>query len=479
MQNLLKVALAVLVLGVASIHTANSQEFLISGGSNNTISGGVAFDGTNYLIGLTGDAISDSNISVQFISPAGQLVGSRIQLGETGCAPSVAFDGTNYLLIWCDRYVAFLDDGNDAGLTNIYGRFINPLGSFVGSRFTVETDAYIKGSSIGNVHFNGTNYFFTYCEDDAGVDIGRAYGRFISTTGSLLGSPIQISSANVGGVNIAFDGANYLAVFEINATSVYGQFISASGSLVGNNFPIDDSPNLSDNPVSVVYGGSKYLVAFHDQQSTGSGWNLFAHFVSTAGVVNANKITICDSNQNPFLCTLAYDGTNFISAWISLNSRQIRGQFRDITGAHFNSEFVIFDSVAGVLPLGGVATFSANQYLAVCTKLNWSKSDKADNTNLGIYGKFVEESTGIIENSPDNFSVLLFPNPTSDIITLDINSNENLAYFIYDVLGTLVKSGITRQDQRQINIDDLSDGIFIVEIKFKEWSGKQKLIIQR
>ncbi len=215
-QKLIKMAFAILMCGAASIHTTKSQEFSISGSSNNSIPGGVAFDGTNYLIGLSGDATSDSNLTVQFISTAGQLVGNRIPLGETGSAPVVAFDGANYLLIWSDRYVAFLDDGDDAGMTNIYGRFIDPSGSFVGNKFTIETDAYIKGCIIGSVHFNGTNYFFTYCEDDGGGDIGHAYGRFISTSGALLGSPIQISSAVVGGVNIAFDGTNYLAVFEIN-----------------------------------------------------------------------------------------------------------------------------------------------------------------------------------------------------------------------------------------------------------------------
>lgn len=479
-QKLLKVAFTILVFGAASIHTAKSQEFSISGSSNNSIMGGVAFDGTNYLIGLTGDATSDSSISVQFVSPTGQLVGNRLPLGETGCAPSVAFDGTNYLLIWCDRYVAFLDNGNDAGLTNIYGRFINPAGSFVGNKFTIETDAYIKGCAIGNVHFNGNNYFFTYCEDDGGGDIGLAYGRFISTTGNLLGIPIQISSANVGGVNMAFDGTNYLAVFEINSRLIHGQFISAAGSLVGANFSIDDSPNLSDNPVSVVYGGSQYLVAFHDQQGGGSGWNLFAHFVSVSGTVGANKITICDSTQSPMIPTLAYDGTNYLSAWISMNSKQIKGQYIDATGAHFNSEFVIFDSVAGVLPLGGVATFSsANQYLAACTKLNWLKSGESDNTNLGIYGKFVEESTSVSEKGNGNYVFNMYPNPANDIITLDVNSKENMVFRIYNVSGSLVKSGMAKQNQQQINIRDLSDGIYIVEIKSKEWTEKQKLIIQR
>jgi len=452
------------------------QEFTISGNCNNSIPGGVAFDGTNYLIGLCGDATSDSNLTVQFISTVGQLAGNRIPLGETGSAPVVAFDGTNYLLIWGDRYVAFLDNGNDAGMTNIYGRFINTSGGFVGSKFTIASSAYIKGCSIGNLHFNGTNYFFTYREDNGLGNIGPVYGQLISISGSLSGSPIQISSGSVGDVDMAFDGTNYLVVFVVNSQYIYGQFISATGNLVGTNFSIDNSTNPSDNPVSVAFGRSQYLVAFHDEQSTGSGWNLFARFVSSSGAVGTNKITICDSTQSPMIPTLAYDGTNYLSAWISMSSKQIKGQIMDTTGTSVNNEYVIFDSIPGELPLGGVITYSGNKYLAACTKINFAKSN---NTNLGIYGKFLASSTSINENINDNYVYKIYPNPANDIITLNINSNENMAFCIYNVYGTLVKSGIAKQNQQQINIGDLSDGIYFIEIKSKEWTENQKLIIER
>lgn len=478
MKNFTKLVFVFIIVGATSIHTVQSQEFSISGSSNNSISGGVAFDGTNYLVGLTGDATSDSNLSVQFVSTTGQLVGNRIPLGETGSAPVVAFDGTNYLLIWCDRYVAFLDNGDDAGLTNIYGRFINPSGSFVGSRFTIETGAYIKGCSVGDVHFNGTNYFFIYSEDDGMGDVGPRYGRFISTSGTLIGSPLQISSSNVGGADMEFDGTNYLVVFEVGSKYIYGQFISAAGALTGVNFLIDNSENLSDNPVSVAFGGSKYIVAFHDQQAGGSGWNLYAHFVSTSGNVNTNKITICDSTQSPMIPTLAFDGTNYLSAWISLNSKQIKGQFIDTTGAPFNSEYVIFDSLSGVLPLGGVASFSGGKYLAACTKINWAKTGKSDNTNLGIYGKFINESTSTGELPEKDHSFYLYPNPATDIISLNININETMVLNIYNTIGVLVKSETIKQNNQQINISDLSNGIYIVQVKSREWTEKQKLIIQ-
>jgi hypothetical protein len=50
---------------------------------------------------------------------------------------------------------------------------------------------------------------------------------------------------------------------------------------------------------------------------------------------------------------------------------------------------------------------------------------------------------------------------------------------IYNINGKLVSSEILKENQQQINIGDLSNGIYLVEIKSKEWTEKQKLIIQR
>jgi len=476
--NYLKATIALIMWGIMTSAIAQSNEFSISGSCNNSIAGGVAFDGTNYLVGLTGDSSSDSTLTVQFISQTGQLVGNRIQLGETGSAPLVAFDGTNYLLIWSDRYVAFLDDGDDAGMTSMYGRFISPSGSFVGNKFTIVTNAYIKGCTCGDIHFNGSNYFFVYREDDGLGDVGLVYGQRISISGALLGSPVQISTSNVGDLTMAFDGMNYLVVYSINSQFVYGQFISASGSLVGANFSIDNSVNASDNPVSVAFGGSQYLVAFHDQSGTGSVWNLFARFVSTSGIVDANKITISDSTQNPIIPTLAYDGTNFLVAWITMNTERIKGQFYDTTGTPVNSEYVIFDTISGTMPLGGVGSFAGNVCLAICTRINWGGKSDTKSVNAGIFGKFLEQ-TGINDNIDGNSLLNLFPNPASDIITLDIKGNENMELNIYNIIGDLVKSERINAVNMQINVGDLNNGVYMVSIKSKDLTENQRLIIQR
>ncbi|MDO9154346.1 MAG: T9SS type A sorting domain-containing protein [Paludibacter sp.] len=98
-----------------------------------------------------------------------------------------------------------------------------------------------------------------------------------------------------------------------------------------------------------------------------------------------------------------------------------------------------------------------------------------DNLNFDSFIASVSEQTSV------NTAFSLYPNPASDIVTLNINNanNADLTLNIYNVIGTLVKSEILKQYNRQINIGDLCDGIYMVEIKTKEWTKKQKLIIQK
>ncbi|MBU2920888.1 T9SS type A sorting domain-containing protein [Winogradskyella psychrotolerans] len=72
-------------------------------------------------------------------------------------------------------------------------------------------------------------------------------------------------------------------------------------------------------------------------------------------------------------------------------------------------------------------------------------------------------STPTFEIKPE---LKLFPNPTSDAITVTSNENvtEDITYGIIDLLGRTVKQGRSKLNQ-EINIQDLNSGNYIVEIK--------------
>jgi hypothetical protein len=89
--------------------------------------------------------------------------------------------------------------------------------------------------------------------------------------------------------------------------------------------------------------------------------------------------------------------------------------------------------------------------------------------------------TSVSELTSENTGFSLYPNPASEFVTLNIDNLKNalLTLNIYNGIGSLVKSEIFKQNNLQIYIGDLSNGFYTVEIKSKELTSKQKLIIQR
>jgi len=89
--------------------------------------------------------------------------------------------------------------------------------------------------------------------------------------------------------------------------------------------------------------------------------------------------------------------------------------------------------------------------------------------------------TSTLEQTVKNTLFKLYPNPASDEVSLNIDNtnNTNLTLNIYNVTGKLINSETLQQNQQQIDIGNLNNGIYLIEIKSKKWTEKQKLIIQR
>ncbi|NTW34062.1 MAG: T9SS type A sorting domain-containing protein, partial [Bacteroidetes bacterium] len=89
--------------------------------------------------------------------------------------------------------------------------------------------------------------------------------------------------------------------------------------------------------------------------------------------------------------------------------------------------------------------------------------------------------SGILPIAEKENKMNIYPNPASVIVTLNIDNinNADLTLNIYNVIGTLVKTEILKQKNSQINIGDLSNGVYMISIKSKDLNENQKLIIQR
>jgi len=105
-----------------------------------------------------------------------------------------------------------------------------------------------------------------------------------------------------------------------------------------------------------------------------------------------------------------------------------------------------------------------------------------DRASVSYYNTIDISSSLLSVNEPlaKNTNFVLFPNPASDMITVKtINDiNEPLTLNIYNIMGQRVLSELLKQNQQQINIGGLSNGVYMVEIETTKLTGKQKLIIQ-
>ena len=62
---------------------------------------------------------------------------------------------------------------------------------------------------------------------------------------------------------------------------------------------------------------------------------------------------------------------------------------------------------------------------------------------------------------------------------MDNGNNADLTLNVYNVTGVLVRSELLKQNELRISVGDLINGIYLVDLQSKDWSVKQRLIIQR
>jgi|GEM_PF-2968453 len=377
------------------------DEFPITATAGNELGLSAAFDGTNYLVGIQGDAAGQKNITAQMISQTGTLVGSRISVGRTGeWCPAVGFDGTNYLMVWPDDANSPNDD--------IYGQFVSPSGTLVGSPFAISTAPGRQGncSPILPVIFDGTNYLVVW--EDYYNEESDIYGQLVSPSGTLVGSEIPIATDNFGdgdddkGASVAFDGTNYLVVFSAerrtglyDGEDIYGQFVAKNGSLVDPNFIIDQNDYPSSNPTAVIFDGTRYVASFWDELSPQHD-AYYARFVAKDGAVSPTRITLYEGQTSPLGCFVqGFDGTNYLVALSEggpVTPYTAKGRYYDINFNAVGDWFTIFNTQNSKVPLGPCVVFADNKYLAVATRAE--VLDEGDYTIVAedVYGIFFSTS---------------------------------------------------------------------------------------
>jgi hypothetical protein len=243
-------------------------------------------------------------------------------------------------------------------------------------------------------------------------------------------------------------------------------------------------------------------------QWNGSSWSILGGGSISASpvsyyqsiVMNQNTQQIFSSHArstggNIFLDVYEYDG----AAWVSLGTDISNGQVDEpkmtisdngtlmITFVDFNysSSVSAMNYVNSTWNYIGPAGFSnaLTSKISIASYQNtpYVLYKDAAASNKSTVRFFNTAMNGIDELTNANNPFIVYPNPASDVITIGLleEVNEPITVQLYNVYGSLVKSQIIDHNFPTINIDDVSDGHYIMTISTKEYTQNERLIIQK
>jgi len=83
-------------------------------------------------------------------------------------------------------------------------------------------------------------------------------------------------------------------------------------------------------------------------------------------------------------------------------------------------------------------------------------------------------TTGGIENIHDENILKLYPNPSKDNFYIDLNDIQNVQMKIYNLVGECVMQKELRSGSNNVDVRELLNGIYIIQITNSYWSGQCK-----
>jgi hypothetical protein len=348
----------------------------------------VAFDGSNYLVVWEDSRGDTRDIYAARVSASGIVLDSSgIAISAAAydqCSPAVAFDGTNYLVTW--------EDYRSGSEWDIYCARVSSSGSVLDTS-GVPLSTAISDQRYPAVGFDGVSYLVVW--DDLRAGDHDVYATRVDTSGGVRDTAgVAVSTATGGQFSpaLAFDGTNYLVVWDDNRSGsydIYGARVDTAGAVLdASGIAISVSAGDQWYP-TVGCDGEKYLVVWDDHR--GSSWDIYGARVDTTGAVRDTAgIGIATEAHNEYSPDLSFDGTNYFIAW-----DDDRGTSWDIYGARVDTSGTIVD-VSGV----AISAADDNQYWS---RVAFGTTDYLvvwqDNRGASrdIFGARVTTSVGVLD----------------------------------------------------------------------------------
>ncbi len=296
----------------------------------------VAFDGANFLV-----AWRDARIGWYFdiygarvtpggtvLDPSGFVISQAVQAQED---PAIGFDGANFLVVWQDQR-SYPD------VYDIYGARVTPQGTVLDPLGFVISHA-ASAQQHPAIGFDGTNLLVVWQDYRSGVDI---YGARVTPGGTVLDSSgfvISQASDEPRYPALAFDGANFLVVWQDSPLmNIYGARVTPAGAVLDpQGILVTMYPDLPEYP-AIAFDGTNFLVAW-DGNRSGSDCDIYGARVTPAGaVLDTSGLVISQAANGQYAPALGFDGASSLVVWHDYRS----GSDFDFYGARVTPAGVVF-----------------------------------------------------------------------------------------------------------------------------------------
>ncbi|MBI4744970.1 MAG: hypothetical protein HY786_00120 [Deltaproteobacteria bacterium] len=230
-----------------------ASNFIDSGASSTSSTTVTLAISATDSVGVTGYYASETSTT-----PAASATGWTSVTSTTSYSADVSFtlssgDGTKTVDVW------FKDAAGNVSASANDTITLSTGSSGIGTKFPIATTTQ---KEIGlSAAFDGTNYLVGMNGDS--VSHANATAQLVSLSGSKVGSLLS-TGRTAGAVLVAFDGTNYLMVWDdtvgvtdMNQKTMYGQFVSTSGTNVGSMFQISSGATVS-HISGVAFDGTNY-----------------------------------------------------------------------------------------------------------------------------------------------------------------------------------------------------------------------------
>lgn len=312
----------------------------------------------------------------------------------------VASDGTDYLVVWGDSRVEGNEDSVLDGVPfDVWGARVSAAGVVLDVAGI--PIAAVRGSEQRSpaVAFDGTNYVVAWADARSGqYDI---YAARVATDGRVL-DPAGIAVTTATGIqhepDVAGSGGNSLIVWRDERSGtpdIYAARLAATGSVLdGAGIAVSTAANSQRAP-AVASAGAGFLVAWQDDRTTASDFDVYAARVDSAGqVLDPAGVVVHAEANSQFEPAIASSGTGYLLAW----SHTRNNGNKDVRAGRVTSDGTVLDSGGGVTVIGS-STDEARPAVA------WNGThfavawEDGRGTDLGIYVRRLDTSAAIVDST--------------------------------------------------------------------------------